>query len=280
MKNTITKLIRFTLILILIFGISNLAFAQRGRKAKVQEQEQPTNDAFAEEKIEQEAKDEEPIDFMKDLKPRAGIYLSPVIPMGTLGDSISTGFGFGLHADVLFPLSFLKALNLELRTGLFFAYSSFSGNVDLTIEGTTDTVPYAMAASIMPLIVYANVGFPMKALGLTPYGSIGTGVTFSSAHKTVDPDSESLVIEEDRDVKASSVDGAFNAAAGVLYSNPALPYLDLGVQLRYIVSVQKLSGHFFQADVTVSYSFDSSGSSGNNAASQETEVSSESVETK
>jgi len=247
---------RFTLIIaiLVIVGISSEIFAQRR-----QQEETPAPVEETAENMPQPEGESFFTNFIPKFKPRAGLYFSPVIPAGVVGNATSFGIGGGLYGDVKLPIpvvdAILSALNIELRGGLYLGYTSFSGTMDF--ENTLgDTVPYKTNASTLPIILYAKGGFPLKALGIMPFATIGTGITLSSAQRTVEEDSAHLVQESERDLSESSADGTFCFTLGTTYGHSSIPFIEFMFQTRYMAAVQKASGHFIQFDLAAAYTFE------------------------
>jgi len=189
-----------------------------------------------------------------NLEPEIGLFFSLGMPAGVVSNAASIGFGAGIYADFILPLSILKTMNIELKTGLYAAFSTFSGTMH-TENTIGEPVSFSTNVSILPVIVYSKWGMPLESLGITPYVLLGGGVTYSKSQRTVDEASASLVAEEEKDILNSSVDGTFSAAVGMNYSSSSASPFKFMLQARYLSAVEKKSGHFIQLDMGVGYTF-------------------------
>jgi len=154
------------------------------------------------------------------------------IPIGALS-AVGSDLGGGGHVDAELRLPFALG-PLEVKAGLSFGVFGF---------GITDA-----SISMLPVLAYGIVAYPISKIGLTPYAAIGGGGNATVWGLISDPS-----------LTGESFDGTLAFRLGAAYALPPVPKLSIIFDLSYIIVFeQDLSGNpnngeMFNIELGVSY---------------------------
>ncbi len=234
-----SSLVQWIGILIFLFVVAP-AFSQAMPAAKAK-----APDKAAEIKAEEGLRETSPIvttnTFLARYKPVAHVSLIPSVPLGYVATAFPFGFGANLGVHVLLPYDFMKFVPIiDWHMGVnggFLGYGASNPEFDAFISLIPMTLDVRSIFNIPGLIKY----------NLFPYASMGTGMTVAKGSRTDKATSVSY--------SASSVDYTFTLGGGISWDLPAVPALEVFLDLQYLLSVESRIGNFFNIAIGASYGF-------------------------
>lgn len=169
-----------------------------------------------------------------DIRLMGGIGL----PMGSLSTA-GLGLGGGGHLDVELKFPFSLG-SLQLKAGIM------GGYYGLGIASNANKI--SASVSVIPILGYGALAFPINSTGLTPYLGVGGGGSSISFQPT------------GAGAKAlSSFDGTLGFRLGAGYALPPLPKLSVNLNLNYLIIFEvdnnnkPNNGQIFNVELGVSY---------------------------
>ena len=207
------------MIIVTIFGMAQVLLAQ----AKTQGQVKKTTSGRVDEKggkIQEPGKPDESKAIAFDVRLVGGL----AVPMGALS-TLGLEVGGGGHLDAELKLPFMLG-PMQMKVALSVGFYGMGLKPDLT------TNTFNASISLVPILGYAIIAFPIKSISLTPYIGIGGGGNASGAS-----------ITGGSKPSLSSFDGTLAFRLGAGYALPPLPRLSILLNLDYlIIFEQDLSG--------------------------------------
>ncbi|MBP7585525.1 MAG: hypothetical protein KBA61_15895 [Spirochaetes bacterium] len=174
--------------------------------------------------------------FVEKFQPRAGLFVSYMMPSGDIGPALDPAIGFGLLFDMRMPV-FAETSTWDLRTGITLSYATFGS--------TGDALPADV--TLIPILINNEIGYK-TIFGLRPYFTLDLGITMASLKDKSDNTEKK---------NTSSMDLTVFAGVGAGYRHPKLPMLELFLDAGYMMVFEQTNGNFININFGAAYHFSS-----------------------
>ena len=173
--------------------------------------------------------------FAEKFLPRAGLFVSYMMPSGDIGSALDPAIGFGLMGDVQVPIPYLEKRNFDLRSGLALGYAKFSSTVK----------DFAAEVTLIPILINNELGYQTN-FGLRPYFTLDLGITMASlADNSPNPEKKDT----------SSMDMTLFTGVGAGYRHRKLPMLEVFLDVGYMMVFEQVNGNFININFGAAYHF-------------------------